>query len=357
MKRTFLFTAFFLFFAAISLGQTIEKNITWFHTLKEVSISPNRCPDTVSGSAEWMIFDFAFCEKGILLLTFTKNEKKCNLQLLTNTNKIELIAEEIKEPLAFYEAAQKSIFLETRKGVFEIAVSSSTIEMIPFDEALFYSIVRPVKGVNTCAYFMDNWSPNKPEFNYLRIQKNTQEIDTLENIRNQYLYDQYYSEYKFLSFRDRCEINRRARATGENKYDLAVNFTGFTHSFWWKPLYSPLFMKNDTALVFNHYYHQIQKFTCNKEPLKEQKFNFHLQKEYKQLLIQDHINEALYALYFKNGKSSLSKVNITTGMLDESSLLFYKYVSKIKIKNGVAYYLYRPFESSQNSFLYAEVLR
>jgi len=338
-------------------AQTTEKNITWFQTLKEVSITPNPRPDTVSGSKQWMIFDFAFCEKGILLLTYTKNEKNCALQLLKDNNDLELISNQIKEPLAFYEAAQKSIFLETKNEVLEVSFNGNTIELIPFKKDLFYNMVRPMKGMNACAYYMNNWSPNTPEFSYLRIDRNTKQIDTLGNIRNQYLYDQYYSEYKFLSFKDRCEINRRARLTGEDKYELAVKFTGFTHSFWWKPLYSPLFMRKDTALVFDHYQHQIQKYTCSSELVKSQQFDFHKKKEYKQILLQDYFDETLFALFLKNGKTTLSKVNTENGDLAQSFVLFYKYVSKVKIKNGVAYYLYRPYESSQNTFLYAEVLR
>lgn len=338
-------------------AQTTKKNITWIHTLKEVSISPNARPDTVSGSPEWMIFDFAFCEKGILLLTYIKNEKKCALQLLKDNGVLVMVSEEIIEPLAFYEAAQKSIFLETKNEVIEVSFVGNTIELVPIKEELFYSIVRPIKGMNACSYYMNNWSPNTPEFSYLRIDKNTKEIDTIGYIRNQYLYDQYYSEYKFLSFKDRCEINRRARATGENKYDLAVKFTGFTQSLWWKPLYSPLFMQKDTALIFDHYQHKIQKYTCSNSPIKSQEFDFHQKKEYRQNVLQDFSDESLFALFFKNGKTTLSKINASTGDLLQSFDLFYKYVSKVKVKSGVAYYLYRPYESSQNTFLYAEALR
>ena len=186
MRNAVQISLIFVLLVNLCYGQTIEKNITWFHTLREVSISPNVRPDTVSGSSEWMIFDFAFCEKGILLLTYTKNEKKCSLQLLKDNNELEVISNEIKEPLAFYEAAQKSIFLETKEEVLEVSFIGNAIELVPFKEELFYGTVRPIKGINSCAYYMNNWSPNTPEFSYLRIDRNTKEIDTIENIRNQY---------------------------------------------------------------------------------------------------------------------------------------------------------------------------
>lgn len=311
-----------MFCNLVGYGQTEEKKITWTRTLKEVSISPNESPDTVLGSKQWMIYDFTFCEKGILLLTYTKNEKKCALQLLKDNNELEIIRKEIKEPLTFYESALKGVFLETKEMIFEVSCIGNNIELFPVKKEVFFNMVKPVKGMNSCAYFMNNWNPHKPEFNYLRIDKNTKKVDTIGCIRDQYLYDQYYSEYKFLSFKDRCEINKLSRATGIDKYDLAVRFTGYTHSFWWKPLYSPLFIQKDTALVFDHYVNQIQTFTCSNAPVKNQNFEFHKKKEYKQVLLQDYDDESLFALFFKNGKTTLSKVNTESGDLEQSYVLF-----------------------------------
>ena len=357
MKNALQISLFLMLFSIVCTAQTEEKKITWFHTFKEVTIIPNASPDTVLGSKQWMIFDFAFCEKGILLLTYTKNEKKCALQLLKDNSELEVIKNEIKEPLAFYEAAEKSVYLETKAEVFEVSCIGKNIELLPFKKDLFYAMVRTVKGMNSCAYYMSNWNAHKPEFNYLRIDRNSKKVDTIGSIRDQYLYDQYYSEYTFLACKDRWEINRLSRETGINKYDLAARFTGYTHSFWWKPLYSPLFIQKDTVLVFDHYADQIQKFTCSNELIKNQKFEFHNKKEYKQVLIQDYFDEVLFALFHKNGRTTLSKVNTAKGDLDRSYVLFYRYVNKVKVKNGIAYYLYRPYESSQNTFLYAEVLR
>jgi hypothetical protein len=357
MKKLLFIYLFSVQFSAVCMSQTGEKKITWFHTFREVTITPKGSPDTILGSKAWMIFDFAFCEKGILLLTYTKNEKNCNLQLLNDSGGIELILKDIKEPLSFYEAAEKSIFIETRTAIFEVSCIGKNVELFPFEKELFYSIVKPMKGINSCAYYLSNWNEHKPEFNYLRMDKKTKKVDTLECIRDQYLYDQYYSEYKFLAFKDRCEIKRLSRETGIDKYDLAAQFTGYTRSFWWKPLYSPLFIQKDTALVFDHYAEQIKKFTCIKEPINNQTFEFHQTKEYKQELIQDYNDESIFALFHKNGKTTLSKINAANGDLEQSYVLFYRYVNKVKVSNGIAYYLYRPFESAQNSFLYAEVLK
>lgn len=348
------------FFALLSvpcLSQNDEKKITWTRTLREVSITPNKSPDTVIGSKHWMIFDFTFCEKGLLILTYTKNEKKCSLQLLKENGEIELVKNEIKEPIAFFESELKNNFLETKYEVFQIACLENSIELYPFDKQLYYSTIKAFNGSNSCAYFMNNWNREKPEFNYLVVDKASKKVDTLTNIRDQYLYDQYYSEYKFLSFKDRCEMKRLAYETGLDKYDLAANYTGYTRSFWWEPLYSPLFIQNDTALIFDHYSNNYPKYTCSTAPVETQKFDFHMHKDYKNRIVQDFSDETLFALYFRNGKTILSKINTQTGEAEHNFELFYRYVSHLKIKEGKAYYLYRPFESSQNTFLYAEFLK
>ena len=94
MKNAYQICLVFILLVNVCEGQKVEKEITWYHTLKEVSITHNARPDTVSGSKQWMIFDFAFCEKGILLLTYTKNENKCALQLLKDNSELELISNE-----------------------------------------------------------------------------------------------------------------------------------------------------------------------------------------------------------------------------------------------------------------------
>jgi hypothetical protein len=49
-------------------------------------------------------------------------------------------------------------------------------------------------------------------------------------------------------------------------------------------------------------------------------------------------------------------LNTSTGEIEKVHPLYYKYPEKLKVKNGYAYYIYRPFESLQNKYLYREKL-
>jgi hypothetical protein len=68
-------------------------------------------------------------------------------------------------------------------------------------------------------------------------------------------------------------------------------------------------------------------------------------------LIQDETTGDVYALYLRHGVSWLK--NLTKNDAEEFRLT-HRYVEKIHIKDRQVYYLYRPFESSQNTYLYRE---
>ena len=52
----------------------------------------------------------------------------------------------------------------------------------------------------------------------------------------------------------------------------------------------------------------------------------------------------------------LKHINSRTGEVTTANKLFFPYAEKIKVKDGYAWYVYRPFESLQARFLYKEKL-
>jgi hypothetical protein len=78
---------------------------------------------------------------------------------------------------------------------------------------------------------------------------------------------------------------------------------------------------------------------------------FHEDKSYQKQLIQDETTGEVYAFYLRLGVSWLKNLSKNSA---EEFRLTHRYVEKIRIKNHQVFYLYRPFESSQNTFLYSE---
>jgi hypothetical protein len=73
-------------------------------------------------------------------------------------------------------------------------------------------------------------------------------------------------------------------------------------------------------------------------------------------MIQDKETGAFYGVFETNGYSYLGLIDVTSGKIINKVKLAFKYVDKIRVNNNFAYYVYRPFESTQKKYLYKEQL-
>lgn len=325
--------------------------------LRAVTVRPSSLPDTVVWSKIWMIRDFCFHYDSLLLLTWERSPDKCMLRL-TDEQGRESAAIPVKDvPLGFFTDISGTSYLECKEHTYRIDVWRGALFLQEMDEYKYYGSIRPLVGLSPQQLFASTWRYHKPEFAYLHVDRDLLRQDTLMEICDKHLSDLYYSEYDFLSFKNKTEVKRRCRRTGEDQYELAAMMTGFTRSLWWRPLYSPFFMEDTTALIFDHYRDSLFRFDASGRKIHRAYMEFHKPKEYKKKMVQDEINGQLYAIYFKNGISRLLPIHPQTAEAGTPLPLSYRYAEKIKVRNGKVFYLYRPFESSQNMFLYSERLQ
>jgi hypothetical protein len=316
------------------------------NTLGTFEVNATLQPDTIVSSPVWMIKDYVFWGDSIWLLTWDKRPDRCKLRLFDQQNQ-ELKAYQLPHNAeSFFKDAAGEIYLECQSDVFR--VSMEALSGIRTND--YYSGIRRVPVMNDSAMVYSTWRIDRPEFAYLKLDRKGQ-YDTVLNVQDKRLRDLYYAEFKFLSFKDKTEINRRCRRTGEDKYDLAAAYTGFTRSIWWHPLYSPMMKQNEQFEVFDHYRDSLVTFDDHLLRDNQANIQFHEDKSYRKQLIQDETTGEIYALYLRLGVSWLK--NLTNHQAEEFRLT-HRYVDKIHIKDRQVYYLYRPFESSQNTYLYRE---
>jgi hypothetical protein len=136
--------------------------------------------------------------------------------------------------------------------------------------------------------------------------------------------------------------------------------SGFTKSIYITPLYAPLFIVNDTICIFNHYTGQLYHYDTQQKLLDSVPINYHHPKnwkEWKKKIFADEFENKIYALYSKDGRQYLKEIDFRTGIIKNTYKLQNHSAEKIKIREGWAYYIYRPFESTQQKFLYREKIR
>jgi predicted transglutaminase-like protease len=136
--------------------------------------------------------------------------------------------------------------------------------------------------------------------------------------------------------------------------------SGLTTSMYYTPLYAPLYVMNDTVCVFDHYDDAILKYDRKHQLIDSIHIDYNHPKnwrEWKHEIIVDEITNEAYALYQKGKYYCLQHIDMTTGKIKSDFTLSNPYVDKIKIKNNEVYYVYRPFESLQEKYVYKEFIK
>ena len=157
--------------------------------------------------------------------------------------------------------------------------------------------------------------------------------------------------YTSLGKTQRIRNRHRCANLGWGKY--------FTQSIYYKMPFAPMFKVQDSIYVFD--FPSDRLFVHNRfgERMRSIAIHFHYKKDktgWKRILLKDSSTGFLYAVFEKDGITTLGLIDLQKGTITSSHRIFHKYVEKIRIHNGLVYYIYRPFESIQKRFLYKERL-
>jgi hypothetical protein len=164
----------------------------------------------------------------------------------------------------------------------------------------------------------------------------------------------YRSEYKWVDVRTKLWAKEQEMKTGIDK-EIWVGANYFTQSIYYKELYAPMFKKNDSIFVFDYYKDKLFTFNLKGEKVDSVAIFHHYEPKktgWRRNLIQDKETGKIYAFFEKDGFCSLRLINTKTGLYDSNIVFEHKYIDKIAVSDGMAYYIYRPFESAQKKFLY-----
>ncbi len=336
----------------------------------EVVISS--APDTVWGSKELNVADFAFSHGNTLLLTYENEERwkrqedakttlysGCRLVLLDSNNK-EMCRQSVQDlAIGFYLNYLDEIFLQCKEEIYHLSCSNNALEIVPFAKTEFELYIAPVVDTLANAIYYSNYNAHYPAFEYLCYHKQDSSYTTLRYLVNEELMQRFRAQYRDLGPKEKLDAFRKEVQTGIDKEIYGAYMTGFTHTPYYQPLNIPLLTKGDTLLLFDHVHNQLVRYNSKQEALDSALINYHTEQKnmrWGQTVIKDKTTQNIYTWHNKAGTTYLKSINTTSGQAQYVSKLNYKYTDKIQVHNNSVYYIYRPFESSQNRFLYKEKL-
>lgn len=334
--------------------------VTKSNFLDTVSIFSKHEAETLVGKPNFSIYDFDFYEDKLLLLCAEKSLSHAQLKLSDYEGKI-ISSIHLPE----YSGAAKNFFHDyegytdiiCEDTIFRIDVWENELVLNTINRKVFNNSVKPVNDTAAGNYYFSNFSEHYPSFNYYYLHDNDSVAQFLKTISNSDLLKLYNFEYYYLPSRMQLEARRIADYYKTDVHIVAAMMSGFTQSMYYDALYAPLFVLKDTICIFNHYNDQLYHYNLNNTLIDSVKINYHHPKnwrEWKHQLFVDEPENKVYAFYSKNGHHYLKQIDHRSGKEIFTYKLKQHSAEKIKIKDGYVYYVYRPFGSTQERFLYRE---
>jgi len=240
-----------------------------------------------------------------------------------------------------------------------VKINHNNFTLSWMDKETYRHYVQPfIKKKDSIIYYSD-FQPHYPQFTYYAYCSADSTYKPFKKIVNEEYLHEYNMEYYFLKPRERVDARNMAMDYNVDVHIVAAAMSGLTSSIFYEPLYDPMFIINDTICIFNHCNNLLLKYDKNLNKTDSIAIDYHHPKnwrEWKKRLIEDENNSSVYSLYEKNGFYWLKQINLHTGKVNGSFKLLNPNIEEIKVKDGYVYYIYRPFESLQQQFLYKELI-
>lgn len=326
--------------------------------LKEVKVKPSGVPDTVFADQEIQVDDFELFPNGnMVILSHEKfKSKKSKLILYDGLTKIDEFSFDYKN--AFLKKDyQGNVYCLMDEEAFCIRPVDGAYTMQVVNKAMIEKFIFPIEDtLNQHVYYSD-YQKLYPAFSYYHFNASDSTTAIVRTIQDNLMMELYRAEYKWVDVRTKLWAEDLESETGIDA-EIWVGATVFTQSPYYKELYAPMFRVGARVYIFDYYKDQLCKYDLNGNLVEAMLIDHHIdsKKTGFKKVIQDSRTKQLYVLFEKNEKFSLGLINPSTGDIDEKVNLHFKNVDQVKVHNGMLYYVYRPFESTQTMYLYKEKL-
>lgn len=204
-----------------------------------------------------------------------------------------------------------------------------------------------------------NAEPTYPALDLLAFDPRQDSTRIICSVVDTFMLDLFRSGYKYMKGSDKVVAMNLAAQLGVDKETVAGYMTGFSSNIWYRPIYAPMFVVDDTLLVFDHTRSMLRKFTLDFDAMGDVPL-FYLAKEeakaWSGKLVQDRATRDVYAIFQRNGITWLCRVDPSTGRSGDRFRLSGTYPERVQVHAGKVYYIWRPWGSMQKRTIYREKL-
>jgi len=341
--------------------------------LEETTVLSEKLPEVVFKDDRYNVADYAFNNDCLFILRYTKEKRfkssydsdrtlfsECQvLKLDSDLNEI-AASRFISQGVRFRNALQNELLIETNEGLYAIIENGDFLDLVEYSQKVDISNVDYIQTTykGEMVSILNDFDQTFPEFSYYTFTEKTG-LNPIYTISDKELMHVFRAQWRNLNPRDKLEAYRTELSSGIDKEIISGYMLGFHKSILFEPIYAPAHIVDSNLLVFNHQENEIAIIHISNHEKRSVPIKYHSSKGADNWEKKIHFDESLKNAYaqFKSGRHKvLKQVDLASGETSNEYLLTFQYPEKITVLNGWAYYIYRPFASSQKKYLYKEKL-
>jgi hypothetical protein len=292
--------------------------------LSEVSVTINK-PKPLTEGQPLYIKDFDFINDTLFVLAYKQKMFSKAYLVMMDLNGDTICSVHIKEPKSLYKNCLDNNYIITKSFASQIIIDSNTIHFLdPEDVEKFEEMFQPIVEELNNKFFFQKYYYNDQLLQYYYYDKHTRKSKELQIIAN---------EQNLFMMRDRSRI-----IVGSDDPEIQERFEDLA---FYQPVFAPLVKINDTICIFNYADSQIEFYSDSCLLIREIPVFFQNDHFWRREIFVDDVKGKVYALFRKEGISTLKEIDLRNGTLKNSVVIpEFPFIEKIKVHDDNVYFLY-----------------
>ena len=311
--------------------------------IEEVTIPAE--PEVFFGDHNFQIFDYELSGDKILLITYRKRLGKAKLMVVDQEKNILATHNIPSKPIRLHKDCLGDIHLVTHHYQFYIDPKDDLFELVWLPPSRYSRITNPCIAKSGPYLYYQKEGFKRFEVAYYLVDPENDSARMIRHIRDEEIIRRYRDEQAFVD----------AGSLAKNDFRVAYHRTidqGFAETILWTGIYTPLLHMQDSLFLFNHQDDVLEVYSQKGRMERFIPIDYHRNRHWKPTVLGDSETGRFYTLVERKGYSHIMEIDLQQGTLNENFKLPFRYVEKIKIENGMIFFLYRKPHSLDTKHLY-----
>ncbi|MFW6227564.1 MAG: carboxypeptidase-like regulatory domain-containing protein [Bacteroidota bacterium] len=307
------------------------------HELSLTEISAEKIKDLVRERPLY-VADYALYGDSLMLLTYPYRRIRDASLVLMDINGRILLKQKVNDPEDLYSDKLGNVHLFTSDSTYQLFVSNDKIHLLyPAARQQFREAMQSLSGASGSNYYIKTYRHKNQVLDYYRYDQESRETYHFHNITSEKGVNMLYGDFYW-----------RIQQEGFTEADLR-----FEEMAFYSPVFAPMVSMQDSVIILNYLNDSIEIFSPAGKKLRGVPIKLHHHRHWEKQIIVDREQNKVYALFSDNGIKYLKKINLNTGMAGERiEIPDFRFVEKIKVNNGMLFFLYRNFLGQKYKKIY-----